>query len=84
MRFKRLKKLLGLEREYMVVFCHDSPGMRVLVHRNQWDRLFYPIIFSAIGERQVPTCEFPGTEQDYQKLNDEFESSRMLSNIHGW
>ena len=83
-RFKRLRRWLGLQGEYLVVFHQDSPGMRVLVLRNYWHSLFYKPLFSMVGERHHSESSYPGSAKQLVQLHENFESRRMLSNIHGW
>ena len=35
------------------VWHQDSPGMRVMVRRNWWQRLIYPKHFSGVGEKHL-------------------------------
>lgn len=39
------------------VFHEDSPGIRVYVRRNWWQRLMYDKVFSEVTEKHYPACE---------------------------
>lgn len=36
-----------------IVWHQDSPGIKVRVRRNWWQRLIYPRGFSGVGERHL-------------------------------
>jgi len=57
-----------LSSKVIQVYHQDSPGMRVYVRRNWWQRLFYNRHFSEIGEHHLRPAEMVDTKLDALRL----------------
>lgn len=68
MRLLKSLWLKVIDRQVLQVYHHDSPGIRVFVRRNRFQRLLYNRTFSGVGEQQFHTLadafpEYVGSPQ---------------------
>lgn len=61
-----------LSTKVVQVWHQDSPGMRVFVRRNWWQRLFYNRHFSEVGEKHLAPYEMVDTKLQAIRLATRF------------